>query len=95
MISLAQRITELRTEKGMSRPEPVSYTHLDVYKRQVDVEQRQAEKGALTLVFERMAAVVVVDDGGGGSRLVFLPLPAGDEIVQAYLKVVGQSGDVI
>ena len=59
------------------------------------MEQRQAEKGALTLVFERMAAVIVVDDGGGGSRLVFLPLPAGDEIVQAYLKVVGQSGDVI
>ena len=37
MITLAQRIEALRTERGLSRPalSPVSYTHLDVYKRQV------------------------------------------------------------
>ena len=28
MVTLAQRLEELRTERGLSRPAPVSYTHL-------------------------------------------------------------------
>ena len=42
---VGERVKERRTELNLTMPEPVSYTHLDVYKRQPAARLKEGEAG--------------------------------------------------